>query len=71
MQYGSLEVNSEIIKAATGWSICDEEVSQIAVRILSLEKSINVLAELSRKNGYPPQPFYESIPSRPFKSISL
>lgn len=71
MQYGSFEVNSEIINAATRWNICDEELSQIAERILSVEKSINVLAGLSRKDDYPPQRFYEPIPSRPFKSISL
>lgn len=71
MQYGSFEVNSEIIKTATGWNICDEELSQIAERILSLEKSTNVLAGLGRKDDYPPQRFYEPIPDGPFKGISL
>ena len=71
MQFGSFEVNSEIIKAATGWNICDEELSQIAERILSLEKSINVLAGLGRKDDYPPQRLYEPIPSGPFTGISL
>lgn len=71
VQYGSLEVDAEIIKAATGWDICDKELSQTAERILSVEKSINVLAGLGRKDDYPPQRFYEPIPDGPFKGISL
>ena len=43
MQYGGLQGNSEIIRAATGWNICDEKLSQIAEIILSVEKSIMVI----------------------------
>lgn len=62
---------TELIEAATGWEVSDEELLRIAERILTIEKSINVLAGLNRRDDIPPDRFFEPIPDGPFKDISL
>lgn len=67
----NMETYAELIKAATGWDVSVEELVKIAERILAIDKSINILAGIGRKDDYPPERFYEPIPSGPFKGISL
>jgi aldehyde:ferredoxin oxidoreductase len=67
----NMETYAELIKAAAGWDISLEELYKIAERILAVEKAINVLAGLSRKDDYPPDRFFEPIPGGPFKGLSL
>ena len=71
IEYGSLEVDADIIRVATGWDMDEQELLQTAERILSLEKGINALAGLGRKDDYPPERFYEPIPSGPYQGLSL
>jgi aldehyde:ferredoxin oxidoreductase len=67
----NMETYSEIIKAATGWNILEEELINIAERIITLEKSINILAGLERKDDFPPERFFEPIPDGPTKGMLL
>lgn len=62
---------AELITAATGWSVSEEELIEIAERILTVEKSINVLAGLQRKDEYPPDRFFDPIPDGPSEGMSL
>ena len=61
----------ELMEAATSWKTSEEELFQIADRILALEKSINILAGLERADDVPPDRFFEPIPDGHFKGISL
>jgi aldehyde:ferredoxin oxidoreductase len=67
----NMRTYAELIKAATGWSVSEEELIEIAERILAVEKSINVLADLTRRDDFPPDRFFEPIPDGVSKSMSL
>lgn len=62
---------AEFVKAAAGWDVSEQELTNIAERILAVEKSINVLAGLGRGDDYPPDRFYEPIPSGRYKGMCL
>lgn len=62
---------AELIKAAAGWNVSSEELYKIAERVLAIEKAINILAGLRRKDDYPPHRFFEPIPGGPFKGLCL
>ena len=62
---------AELIGAATGMEITEKELIGIAERILTLEKSINILAGIERKDEYPPKRFFEPIPGGHSKGMSL
>jgi len=61
----------KLIKAATGWDVSENELIEIAERILALEKSFNVLAGLRREDDYPPDRYFEPVQDGPFKGIAL
>lgn len=62
---------AEIIEAATGWRVSEQELLKIAERILTVEKAINVLAGLTRKDDIPPERFFRPVDEGPFKDLSL
>jgi aldehyde:ferredoxin oxidoreductase len=62
---------AQLINAATGWDISEHGLIQIAERILAVEKVINVLAGLRRKDDLPPDRYFEPIPRGPHKGIAL
>jgi aldehyde:ferredoxin oxidoreductase len=64
-------VYAELISCATGWQVAEEELVEIAERILTLERSINVLAGMKREDEYPPKRFFEPIPDGPKKGMKL
>lgn len=67
----NMKTYAKLIKAATGWEVSEEELFQIAERILAVEKSINVLAGISRKDDYPPDRFFEPLRDEKFKGVKL
>ena len=62
---------AKLIATVTGWDISEKELIKIAERILSIERSINILAGLERKDDFPPDRFYEPIPDGISKGMSL
>ncbi|MEW6356037.1 MAG: aldehyde ferredoxin oxidoreductase family protein [Planctomycetota bacterium] len=62
---------AELISAATGWDVSEEELTRIAERILAVEKSLNILAGLERKDEIPPDRFFEPIPAGRSKGMAL
>jgi len=71
MKEYNMETYAELIEAATGWKVSGRDLIQTAERILAVEKSINVLAGLSREDDYPPDRFFQPIPRGPYKGLSL
>ena len=67
----NMETYAELVKAAAGWDISSTGLVRVAERILAVEKCINVMAGLGRKDDFPPDRFYEPIPSGPFEGVSL
>jgi aldehyde:ferredoxin oxidoreductase len=67
----NMKTYAEIVKAATGWSVSVNKLIQIAERILTLDKAINVLAGLGREDDYPPERFYDPIPKGPHAGLHL
>ena len=62
---------AKLIATVTGWDISEKELIKIAERILSIERSINILSGLERKDDFPPDRFYEPIPDGISKGMSL
>jgi len=62
---------AELIGETTGWNVSEEELIEIAERILTVERSINLLAGLERKDEYPPDRFFKPIPKGPRKGMAL
>ncbi len=62
---------ADLIRAATGMSLSPEEVIEIAERMLTVEKSINLLADIERKDEYPPERFFTPIPDGKSKGMAL
>ena len=67
----NMKTYAELIKAAVGWDVTEEELFQIADRVFTLEKSINVLAGMTRKDDYPPDRFFEPLNDEKFKGWKL
>lgn len=67
----NMRTYAELVEAATGWRVSEEELFQIAERILTIEKSINVLAGLTRRDDFPPDRFFEPIKEGQFKGMKL
>lgn len=67
----NMKTYAEAIEAAVGWDVSEEELYKIADRINTLEKSINILAGLTRKDDYPPDRFYEPLQDEKFKGWKL
>jgi aldehyde:ferredoxin oxidoreductase len=64
-------VYAELIGCATGRRVTEEDLVEIAERILTTEKSINILAGIRRQDEYPPERFFEPIPGGPKKGMKL
>jgi aldehyde:ferredoxin oxidoreductase len=62
---------AELIGCATGMEVSEQELIEIAERILTLEKSMNILAGIERKDEYPPMRFFEPIPGGRSEGMSL
>ena len=62
---------AELIRAATGRDISEEELVAVADRILTVERSINVLGGIERQDELPPDRFYEPIPAGRSKGMAL
>jgi aldehyde:ferredoxin oxidoreductase len=71
IEYYHMGVYAALIGCATGRRVSEEELVEIAERILTLEKSINILAGMRRKDEYPPRRFFEPIPGGPKKGMKL
>ena len=52
-------------------SLSPEEVIEIAERMLTVEKSINLLSGIERKDEYPPERFFTPIPAGKSKGMAL
>jgi aldehyde:ferredoxin oxidoreductase len=66
-----MSVYAELVGAATGWPVSKEQLTEIAERILAVEKSVNVLAGITRKDEMPPERFFEPIPGGRSKGMAL
>ena len=66
-----MDTYTELIGEATGLDISEHELIEIAERILTVEKSINILAGIERKDEYPPMRFFEPIPEGLSKGMCL
>lgn len=66
-----MSVYAELVTLATGWPVSGEELTEIAGRILTVEKSVNVLAGITRKDEMPPERFFEPIPGGRSKGMVL
>ncbi|MBA7496454.1 putative oxidoreductase YdhV [subsurface metagenome] len=64
---------AELVSAATGWTIDENDLTEIGERIHTLERWFNAVhAGFDRKNDYPPQRFFdEPIKSGPYKGQLL
>jgi len=67
----NMDTYTELIGEATGLDISEQELIEIAERILTVEKSINILAGIERKDEYPPMRFFEPIPEGRSKGMCL
>ena len=62
---------AELVKAASGLEVSEDEFDSIAERMLAVEKSFNVLAGLKREDEIPPDRFFEPIPGGRSKGMAL
>jgi aldehyde:ferredoxin oxidoreductase len=67
----NLATYAELINAAMGWTLSQEDLMMVAERMLAVEKTINVLAGLGRNDDFPPDRYFEPIPRGPHKGIAL
>jgi aldehyde:ferredoxin oxidoreductase len=66
-----MSVYAELVRVATGWPVSKEQLTEIAERILTVEKSVNVRAGITRKDEMPPARFFEPIPGGRSKGMAL
>jgi aldehyde:ferredoxin oxidoreductase len=62
---------ADLVQSATGWRVTEEELVAVAERVLTMEKSMNVLAGFERKDDYPPERFFTPIPNGPSRGMAL
>jgi len=64
---------AEIVSAATGWVMDEDDLMEIGERIHTLERCFNAIhADFDRKDDYPPQRFFdEPIKTGPYKGEVL
>jgi len=62
---------AEVVSAALGRDLTSEALTEIAERMLAVEKSINVLAGIARTDELPPARFYEPIPDGRSEGMAL
>jgi aldehyde:ferredoxin oxidoreductase len=67
----NLGTYAQLICAATGIEITEQNLIGIAERILTVERSVNILAGIERKDEYPPMRFFEPIPGGRSKGMAL
>ena len=67
----NMKTYADLIYATTGLLFSEDELINIAERIITLERSINVLYGLNRFTDMPPDRFYEPIPDGPSKGKKL
>jgi aldehyde:ferredoxin oxidoreductase len=67
----NMQTYAELLSAATGLSLSEEELIRIAERVLAIEKSINILSGISRQDEFPPDRFFEPIPGGRSKGLAL
>jgi aldehyde:ferredoxin oxidoreductase len=67
----NMKTYTDLIHAATGWAVSEEELIEIAERILTVEKTINLLAGIEREDEYPPDRFFRPIPGGSSKGMVL
>jgi aldehyde:ferredoxin oxidoreductase len=67
----NLGTYAQLIGEATGVGFDEQKLIEIAERILTLEKSMNILSGIERKDEYPPMRFFEPIPDGRSKGMSL
>lgn len=58
---------AELLAAATGRTLSVSQLTLIGERIHNIEKAFNAREGMTRKDDYPPQRFFEPIPSGPGK----
>jgi aldehyde:ferredoxin oxidoreductase len=67
----NMQTYKDLIHAATGWAVSDEELNEIAERMLTVEKTVNVLAGIEREDEYPPGRFFKPIPGGSSQGMAL
>lgn len=66
-RYSNLSELAELLAAATGRALSVSQLTLIGERIHNIEKAFNIREGMTRKDDYPPQRFFEPIPSGPGK----
>jgi aldehyde:ferredoxin oxidoreductase len=67
LHYTDLSELAELLTAATGRALSVSQLTLIGERIHNIEKAFNAREGITRKDDYPPQRFFEPIPSGPGK----
>jgi aldehyde:ferredoxin oxidoreductase len=62
---------ADLIQAATGWNVTEDELIEIAERMLTMEKTVNITAGFGREDEYPPGRFFTPIPDGKSKGMAL